>query len=70
MSTASAERTVDKDAIRDLAQRMETLRLDMDRLGAHFIHHIDTPEDYQQALTCRKSATKVWSRESSVGKGG
>ncbi|MCD5974954.1 putative cytoplasmic protein [Pseudomonas savastanoi pv. glycinea] len=50
MSPASAERTVDKTAIRELAQRMETLRLDMDRLGAHFMHHIDSPEDYQQAL--------------------
>jgi HTH-type transcriptional regulator/antitoxin HigA len=50
MSPAIAERTVDKAAIRQLAQRMETLRLDMDRLGAHFMHHIDTPEDYQQAL--------------------
>lgn len=51
MSPAVAERTVDKTAIRELAQRMETLRLDMDRLGAHFLHHIDSPEDYQQALT-------------------
>jgi HTH-type transcriptional regulator/antitoxin HigA len=50
MSAALAERTVDNAAIRELAQRMETLRLDMDRLGAHFIHHIDSPEDYQQAL--------------------
>ncbi|WP_349970657.1 transcriptional regulator [Pseudomonas caspiana] len=51
MSPAVAERTVDKTAIRELAQRMEILRLDMDRLGAHFLHHIDSPEDYQQALT-------------------
>ena len=50
MSAALAERTVDNAAIRELAQRMETLRLDMDRMGAHFIHHIDSPEDYQQAL--------------------
>jgi len=50
MSAALAERTVDNAAIRELAQRMETLRLDMDRLGAHFIHHIDSPEDYQQSL--------------------
>jgi HTH-type transcriptional regulator/antitoxin HigA len=50
MSAALAERTVDNAAIRELAQRMETLRLDMDRLGAHFMHHIDSPQDYQQAL--------------------
>lgn len=50
MSAAVSERTVDNAAIRELAQRMEALRLDMDRLGAHYIHHIGSPEDYQQAL--------------------
>jgi HTH-type transcriptional regulator/antitoxin HigA len=51
MSAALTERIVDDAAIRELAQRMETLRLDMDRLGAHFIHHIETDTDYQKALT-------------------
>jgi HTH-type transcriptional regulator/antitoxin HigA len=51
MSVALAERIVDNIAIRELAQRMEALRLDMDRMGAHFIHHIDTEADYQKALT-------------------
>lgn len=50
MSAVYVERTVDNAAIRELAQRMETLRLDMDRLGAHFMHHIDSAEDYRQAL--------------------
>lgn len=51
MSTALAERIVDNVDIRELAQRMATLRLDMDRMGAHFIHHIGTESDYQKALT-------------------
>lgn len=50
MSAAVSDRTVDNAVIRELAQRMEALRLDMDRLGAHYMHQIDSPEDYQQAL--------------------
>jgi HTH-type transcriptional regulator/antitoxin HigA len=50
MTTSVAERIVDNAAIRELAQRMETLWLDMDRVGAHFIHHIETDEDYDKAL--------------------
>jgi HTH-type transcriptional regulator/antitoxin HigA len=50
MNAALAERILDNAAIRELAQRMDTLRLDMDRMGAHFIHHIDSDEDYEKAL--------------------
>ncbi|MDY7559532.1 transcriptional regulator [Pseudomonas sp. 10B1] len=50
MSAALTERIVDGASMRELAQRMETLRLDMDRLGAHFIHHIETEAEYQKAL--------------------
>lgn len=50
MTSATAERTVDNAAIQELAQRLQALRLDMDRLGARFMHHIDTPEDYHKAL--------------------
>ncbi|MFJ5296489.1 type II toxin-antitoxin system HigA family antitoxin [Pseudomonas sp. NPDC088368] len=50
MNAGLAERIVDNAAIRELARRMDDLRSDMDRQGAHFIHHIDSDEDYQQAL--------------------
>lgn len=51
MNAVLAERIVDNVAIRELAQRMEALRLDMDRMGAHFTHHVDSDIDYQKALT-------------------
>lgn len=57
MSAAIAERIVDNAAIRELAQRMATLRLDMDRHGAHFIHHIDNPAEYQKALALMDELT-------------
>lgn len=50
MNAGLAKRIVDNAAIRELVRRMDDLRLDMDRQGAHFIHHIDTDEDYQRAL--------------------
>lgn len=51
MTATSGARIVDNTCIRELAQRMQTLRLDMDRLDAHFIHHIESDADYQKALT-------------------
>jgi HTH-type transcriptional regulator/antitoxin HigA len=50
MNTQWVGRIVDNAAIRELAQRMEELWLDMHRLGAQFIHNIESEDDYQKAL--------------------
>jgi HTH-type transcriptional regulator/antitoxin HigA len=50
MNAGVAERILDNVVIRELARRIDDLRLDMDRQGAHFIHHIDSDEDYEKAL--------------------
>ncbi|MDE1197062.1 MAG: XRE family transcriptional regulator [Pseudomonas sp.] len=50
MNAGVAERILDNVVIRELARRIDDLRLDMDRQGAHFIRHIDSDEDYEKAL--------------------
>lgn len=64
MNAGSAQRIVDSAAIRELAQRMEALWLDMDRVGAHFIHHIETDDDYQKALAAIDELTDGQTLES------